>query len=204
MLVEDPFLDETHLFPSNPKLILNTKDMPQPNQGSLTSTPPSTSLDLSAKFEADPDFWKLQSLKAATEALPRLSDANLDDANLLLVFLCFLADHEKISVDFLFRGATPRKRWSEHGGIEEMDANRAGLSQELARLLSDISRLSNAFHELELLSVVSKHSDQTYTVDEVVVGHIRASLSPELLSIWRGQALIVAYRSIPWKYIEPS
>jgi hypothetical protein len=151
-----------------------------------------------------PGFWKSPSLNAASKTLPRPSNTHSEDANILLVLLCFLATREKIPVNLLFRGAKPQKRWNVHGQVEEMDAICAGLDSELGRLLSDIPRLSSAFNELDLSSVVSKHSDQTYTVDEAVVGRIRKGLSPELHAFWRCQALILAYRSIPWKYIEPS
>lgn len=80
----------------------------------------------------------------------------------------------------------------------------AGLAPELYNLLSDIPRLDNAFHELNLSSAVLKNSDQTYTLDEIVASRIRERLSTENLSFYNHQALIVAYRAIPWKYIEPA
>ena len=178
--------------------------MSQPRQSSLTPRLPSTSRALNTVFEAEPGFWRSPSLEAASQALPRPSDTHSEDANILLVLLCFLATREKVPVNLLFHGATPRKRWGVHGKIEEIDAVCAGLVPELGRLLSDMPRLSNAFNELDLLSVVSKNADQIYTVDETVVGRVRKGLSPELHSFWGCQALVIAYRSIPWKYIEPA
>ncbi|KND92895.1 hypothetical protein TOPH_02403 [Tolypocladium ophioglossoides CBS 100239] len=74
----------------------------------------------------------------------------------------------------------------------------------MVSLLSDTLRLGNAFHELDQSSTVSKNSDQTYILTVAIAGCIRESLSPEHLSFWREQALIVAYRAIPWKYVEPT
>jgi hypothetical protein len=126
-----------------------------------------------------------------------------DDAKRLLLLLSFLAA-EEIPVDLLVRGATPRRRWDIQGEIEGVDALRAGLDPELGSFLSDTLRLSNAFFELDLLSAVSKNSGQTYTLNEAVAGRIHESLPPEHRSFWRCQALVVAYRAIPWKYIEPA
>lgn len=69
-------------------------------------------------------------------------------------------------------------------------------------MLCDSQRLGRAFRELGLLSAVSKHSDETYTMNEAVADHVRKSLPSELLSFWRYQALALAYRAIPCKYIE--
>jgi hypothetical protein len=132
---------------------------------------------------------------------PWQSDIRSEDASTLLILLSFLKS-EKIPLELLFRGATPRKRWNVQGEIEEVDAIHTGLVPESGSLLSDVTRLSNAFHGLDLLSTVSKNSDQTYTVDEAVVARIRESLSPELHSFWRFQALVIVSRSTPWKYIE--
>ena len=85
-----------------------------------------------------------------------------------------------------------------------MDATHTGLVPELGGLLSDVTRLSNAFHELDISSAVSKDLDQTYTVDEAIIGRIHQSLSPELHYFWRFQALVIVSRSIPRKYIEPT
>ena len=148
--------------------------------------------------EAEPT-WKAPSLAA----VPGSIDIRSEDAKVLLILLSFLATSEKIPLDLLFRGATPRKRWNELGEIEEVDAIHAGLVPELGSLLSDIPRLNNTFHELVLSSAVSENSDQVYTVDEAVA-RVHESLSPELHSFWRYHALVIAYRAIPWKYIEPA
>ncbi|KAK0628691.1 hypothetical protein B0T17DRAFT_588740 [Bombardia bombarda] len=144
------------------------------------------------------------SLAAVSEAIPGSSEIRLEGANILLVLLSFLMTSEIIPLDLLVRGATPRRRWNAQGKIDEVDAICAGLVPELSSLLSDMPRLSNAFHELGLSSAVSKNSSQAYTVDEAVAARVRESLSPELHSFWRCQALVVAYRSISWKYIEPA
>lgn len=125
-----------------------------------------------------------------------------EDAGLLLVLLCFLANSE-VSLYLPFRGANPRRRWDEHGEIGETDALCSGLHSELVHLLSNIVKLGNALDELVSLSVISRNADQTYMVDQAVVTRVSDSLPPELHSFWRLQALVVAYRSIPWKYLEP-
>jgi hypothetical protein len=134
-------------------------------------------------------------------AMPAVISGSSHSANILVTLLSFLAP-EKIPLDLLSRGATPRARWTVQGETERLAAFHAHLVPELRSLLSDIQRLSDAFHELDQLSAVSKNSDETYTLDDVVAGRVRESLSPELNSFWRCQALTVTYRAIPWKYIE--
>ncbi|KAF5974095.1 hypothetical protein FBULB1_7927 [Fusarium bulbicola] len=126
-----------------------------------------------------------------------------EDASILLAFLSVLAVSEKVPLDLLSRGATPRRRWNMHGEMEEVDTIPSGLVPELCSLLSGTSRLSDAFHELELSSAVSKNIDETYTLDEIIASRIRVRLSPENRLFYRSQALVVVYRAIPWKYIEP-
>ncbi|RSL49133.1 hypothetical protein CEP53_009263 [Fusarium sp. AF-6] len=106
-------------------------------------------------------------------------------------------------MDLLSRGAAPRKRWTTLGGIEEVDAVHTGLAPELRSLLSDDKRLESVFDGLGLSSVVSRDHDQNYTLDETIASHARESVPAEDFPFWRCQALIVSYRAIPWKYIEP-
>lgn len=146
--------------------------------------------------------WKAPSLGAVFEAVTGSSDIHSEDANVLLVLLSFFTSSEKIPLDLLRRGATPRKRWTAEGGVKKTDAIRAGLAPELCTLLSDNSRLANALHELALSSTVSKDSDSIYTLDEAVGTRVRERLSTDHLSFWKQQALVVAYRAISWKYIE--
>lgn len=145
--------------------------------------------------------WKAPSL-GAVEAVTGSSDIHSEDANILLVLLSFFTSSEKIPLDLLRRGATPRKRWTAEGGVEKTDAIRAGLAPELCTLLSNNSRLTNALHELALSSTVSKDSESIYTLDEAVGTRVRERLSADHLFFWKQQALVVAYRAIPWKYIE--
>ncbi|KAI5455731.1 hypothetical protein BGZ63DRAFT_368306 [Mariannaea sp. PMI_226] len=175
--------------------------MPQFSQISLNPSAASTRRALRTAAETEP-AWKAPSLAAVSESVPGSSHIHSEDANILLVFLSVLAISEKIPLDLLFRGATPRRRWNVYGEIEEVDAVPAGLAPELCSLLSDIPRLDNAFHELGLSTAVSKKSDQTYILDEAVASRIRERLSTENLSFFNCQALIVAYRAIPWKYLE--
>ena len=105
-----------------------------------------------------------------------------DEASLLLILLSFLSTSEKVPLELLFRGATPRKRWNEHGNIDEVNAMDAGLIPELASLCSDTLRLGNAFHELHVASAVSKNSAQDYTVCTAVAARLREKLSPDYTS----------------------
>lgn len=79
-----------------------------------------------------------------------------------------------------------------------MDATTSGLSPELTGLLSDSPRLSTA-----LSTAVLKKSDQGYILDADAAKRVREGLATETLTSWKTQALIVAYRACPWKYIEP-
>ncbi|KAM0361985.1 hypothetical protein ACHAPK_011592, partial [Fusarium culmorum] len=81
-------------------------------------------------------------------------------------------------------------------------ADRNDLSQELCTLLSDASRLRSTFDELKLLSVASDNGDKTYTLDQSIPNTTAENLSPEGISFWKRQALVVAYRASPWKYID--
>jgi hypothetical protein len=90
------------------------------------------------------------------------------------------------------------------GEVDEIDALGTGLASELAKLLSDNQRLDNAFQELNRSSIVSKYAEDTYKLDESVSRRVRAHFSPQDDLFWTLQALIVAYRAVPWKYLEPS
>ncbi|KAF5619782.1 hypothetical protein F52700_11610 [Fusarium sp. NRRL 52700] len=147
--------------------------------------------------------WKASSIAAVSETFPGSNGGYSEDASILLAFLSVLAVSEKVPLDLLSRGAAPRRRWNMRGEIEEVDAVAAGLAPEVYSLLSGSSRLSDAFHELELSSAVSKNVDETYNLDESIASRIRERLLPEDLLFFRTQALIVVYRAIPWKYIEP-
>jgi hypothetical protein len=129
-----------------------------------------------------------------------------EDTHVLLTLLSLLSTSDKIPYDLLFRGATPRKRWTIRGEVEEANAYRVGLAPQLASLLSDTSRLSEALQKLENSSSVvldsAADSTKAYTLNEAVASNARAKLSDEDLSYWRCQALIVTYRAIPWKYLE--
>lgn len=173
----------------------------QPSRGYLKPGTVSTCRALHTVSEAK-NAWKAASLAAASGAIPGSSYTGSEDAHVLLTLLSFLTTSEEIPLDLLFRGATPRGRWTAQGEIKEVDATRAGLAPELRSILSDLQRLGNACHELDLWSAVSKNSDQAYTMSEAVARRVRENLSPELLSFWRCQALLVTYRAIPWKYIE--
>jgi len=135
----------------------------------------------------------------ASETSAGLNGSTAGDARLGLL-VSFLSPACKITHDFLLRAGSPRKRWTLHGGVEEVDATAAGLATELTGLLSDSPRLSNALSSLSL--ALLKESDQGYTLDMDAVNIIHRDLPTEALVFWKTQALIVSYRACPWKHIE--
>ncbi|KAH6973893.1 hypothetical protein BKA56DRAFT_108563 [Ilyonectria sp. MPI-CAGE-AT-0026] len=202
ILLEHSFVDETPKLLSHSQSLHSAIPVSQSNRSSLKSKASCVRGDLHTVSDAYP-AWKTPSLVAVSEAVPELGGIHSEDAKVLLVLLSFLSTSDKIPLDLLFRGAAPRKRWTAQGEIEGVDAIHTGLAPELCSLLSDMSRLGNAFHEPDLSSAVFKNDDQTYTLDKVVASRARERLSAEELSFWRRQVLIVAYRAVPWKYIEP-
>ncbi|PNP78863.1 hypothetical protein FNYG_07728 [Fusarium nygamai] len=176
--------------------------MPQFSQTSPRPGIASTCRSLHTAAQAGPP-WKASSIAAVSESFPGSSSGYSEDASILLAFLSVLAVSEKVPLDLLSRGAAPRRRWNMCGEIDEVDAVAAGLAPELYGLLSHSSRLSDAFHELELSSAVSKNIDETYNLDETVASRILQRLLPVNLLFFRSQALIIVYRAIPWKYLEP-
>lgn len=144
-------------------------------------------------------LWKAVSEATSSKILPGLIT---DDSKLLLILLCFLADSD-ISVDLLYFGATPRKRWTEEGGIVEMGAHYIGLMPNLERLLSDRPRISNAFNELHGMAAIAKNANGGYVLDAATRARILGTLPSPNHRPWRQQALLLTYRSVPWKYLEP-
>ena len=125
-----------------------------------------------------------------------------EDSKLLLILACQLASCEML-LSILFLGATPRRRWTETGEIEEIAASCIGLAPDLEDFLSDVSRSRKAADELQMASVISRTADDRYVLDPTIRDRVLAMLSPEVQSFWRHQALVIAYRSVPWKYLEP-
>ncbi|OJD20889.1 hypothetical protein ACJ73_07771 [Blastomyces percursus] len=146
--------------------------------------------------------WKESSMAAVSEALSESREDHSESAGLLCVLLCFLAELE-VPLQLCVRGSTPRKRWNNRGDIEVMNALDAGLVPELVQALSHHTDLDNALRELRSFSAVSSKSGSTCSLDPSVSARILRSLPLEFHSFWRKQALIVAFRSIPWKYLEP-
>jgi hypothetical protein len=143
------------------------------------------------------DTWKAMSKKIAEQARPGLMRT---DENLLLILLCFF--NEQVSLDVLSRGASSRRRWTRQGENENTGPSSMGLATDLQLLLSDHTRLDIAAHELEKHSAITKNNE-TYTVISVIRNHIIDQLPHQLHSFWRLQALIISYRAVPWKHLEP-
>lgn len=148
--------------------------------------------------------WETPQLTAVLEAAPGPIDMQPDDAKVVLTLLSFLSAPDSIPLDLLSRGAGPRRRWTTQGGIEEVDAVHTGLAPELRSLLLDGKRLEGVFDSLGLSSVISSDHDQNYILDETIASRVRDGVPAEDLPFWISQALIVSYRAIPWKYIEPA
>ncbi|KAF4448910.1 hypothetical protein F53441_7734 [Fusarium austroafricanum] len=146
--------------------------------------------------------WRNSALEAASHSLFDESSTRSEDASVLLVLLSFLSPCEKIPLELFTRGSTPRKRWTIQGEIELADATRVGLASGLVDLLSDSQRLTQAFGELCQSAAVLKYPDETYHLNEDMSARVLRGLASDALPFWRQQALVVAYRAIPWKYIE--
>ena len=144
-----------------------------------------------------PSHWKTISEAAASEFLPNTTS----DSKLLLILVCMLAS-SPFSLRLLFRGATPRKRWTEQGHIGESTC--IGLAIELKGFLLSMSRLHRAVDELECALVVVKTDDDRYILDLATQARILNVMSPKLRQFWAEQALVITYRAIPWKYLESS
>ncbi|KAK6076278.1 LipA and NB-ARC domain-containing protein [Seiridium cupressi] len=145
------------------------------------------------------------SMTYSIEAASKISQSGTprsDDANMLLVFLAFLAPSEKINVDLLSRGAAPRKRYTATGEIQVVGADQMGLNGDLSTFMSDSLRLNDAFYELKQLSVILEDNAGGYTLDRSAATFVQELLSPAHAIAWRFQALFIAYGAIPWKYID--
>jgi hypothetical protein len=165
-------------------------------------TPPPTSRFIHTAIGAGSSLWKLQSLEAVSEALPPLKGTCSEEGKILFAVISFLATGEKVPKELLIRGSSWRKRWNRYGEIKEAAAIDAGLVSELSHLLSDTVRLNDAFRELLQLSAVSEVSNDIYMIDSGVAARVRERLCSEIIAFWEAQALMVAYRAIPWKYLE--
>lgn len=99
------------------------------------------------------------------------------DAEILACLVSFLSPAQKLTYDFLSRGGSRRRRWAVNGSIKETDALSAGLTPELAHLLSDHNRLSRTLDQLSGSTL--KKLDQAYVLNGNAAGRIRQDLSPE-------------------------
>lgn len=121
---------------------------------------------------------------AVSEVLPGLKGTELEDAKVLIVLLCFLAQSE-IPLDLLSRGASPRKRWDESGGVEQRGASDSGLFAELVRICSCNTTLNHALSQLQSPSAISKVSHDTFKLNRHVMALILRRIPPEFYPIWR-------------------
>ena len=141
-----------------------------------------------------------RAMAATSRFVPELSDIGDGGAHVVLALLSFLPTNKKLPLDLLFRGATPRMRWTAQGETEELQAIESGLDPKLQELLSNVSRVHDAINKLNSWSVVT-FSDQTWSLDEQLACSVRRALFEDTV-YWKHQALIITYRAIPWKHIE--
>lgn len=147
-----------------------------------------------------------RSLEARQSPAPRAAytttsrDISIQDIRSLGLLVSFLSPSHEITREFLRKGGLPRKRWSTNGNIEEVDAITAGLSPELTHLLSDSLRVGNTLEKLS--RTVLRKVGHVFKLNKEAAGHIRQDISADELDFWERQALVVAYRAVPWKYIE--
>ncbi|GKT54677.1 NB-ARC domain-containing protein [Colletotrichum tofieldiae] len=124
-----------------------------------------------------------------------------DDADLLLVLASFLAPGKEIPLDLFIRGAGARTRWGSDGKPTE---SRSLVDAELSSVLADRPKLENAFKMLCSVGTIKKINSDTFSVSTDVSEAILISLDNDQRQFWKQQALIVAYRALTWKYLEPS
>lgn len=174
----------------------------------------SSTISTQAEWNSD-SSWTGPSLSAARAILGSVAERELsDDANILFLLLSRLAVKEPIPLAMLLLGTTSRKRWTQAGGVADVEATDVGLSSELARFVSDPKRLDDAFRELggcqpsswTTASPLRLLEDGLYSIDEAVANRLNDELhlSTAVATFWKEQALIVSYRAIPWKYLETS
>ncbi|EPE06738.1 hypothetical protein F503_03165 [Ophiostoma piceae UAMH 11346] len=182
-----------------------TQTLPAPGRHLASIPTPASAWDVDVS-------WISPSLLAAHAALHSTAEAGLsDDAYILFIVLSHLAVKEPVPPVMVLRGASSRKRWTQAGEISNTEATDVGLAPELASFLSDATRLDDAFRELGRCQhvgtaepgAVRRLEDGLYCIDEAAARRLSDQLSSALLTFWEGQALIVAYRAIPWKYLEP-
>lgn len=150
---------------------------------------------------ADASEWEIASVEAAFQVVPELRSAQAADAGYLLVFLCFLAD-SPVPLELLSRGATPRKRWSDSGSIEETDVLLYDLSPVIVTICSSSSKLKDVLSQLRSLSAITETSEHTFRVDRTLADVILTAVPIGFHHTWRLQACIMACHSVPWKYLE--
>ncbi|UPK95507.1 hypothetical protein LCI18_006442 [Fusarium solani-melongenae] len=131
---------------------------------------------------------------------PRHSALSSDDDSSKLLNLSSFLGPTKIPFSLLIRGSSSRNRWNSQGNIDTVDAGAVGLPSDLANVLSSQRSLASAMHRLPHAYI--KISNKLYEVDRDIANLARRRHTPDDRARWRNWALIVTYRSIPWKYLE--
>ncbi|KAF4469593.1 hypothetical protein FALBO_3506 [Fusarium albosuccineum] len=118
----------------------------------------------------------------------------------LLILSSFLSP-QPIPFILLLQAASPRSRWTTKGDVIKGKPGDVGFDAPLPALSSNRSKLLDIVHRLPGVRVDALND--SYQVDEETLFRVRQEQSPEQCFRWKYCALIVACRSIPWKYLEP-
>ncbi|OQE47533.1 hypothetical protein PENCOP_c001G09023 [Penicillium coprophilum] len=141
-----------------------------------------------------------RSIAMVLEVIPHLKATGSADSARLMILLSYLANYE-LPVDLLYRGASPRKRWTKDGDIVEEDPGELGLSDDLIRICSP-DTLTKVLSKLQSSSAIDWVSNSRFKLSERARDRMLNMLPGSTHSFWCLQALILASRSIPWKYLE--
>jgi hypothetical protein len=120
------------------------------------------------------------------------------DAEPLIILLSFFANQE-VSVDLLCRGTSPRKRWTDDGEISYVDPATLGLSDVLIQTCSTEILTKTLF---KIDSAITWKSATTFSLTKEQRDRTLKLVPSSLYPFWSLQALILACRSVPWKYLE--
>ncbi|KAJ3533278.1 hypothetical protein NM208_g8058 [Fusarium decemcellulare] len=118
----------------------------------------------------------------------------------VLILSSFLSP-QPIPFRLLLRAASRRSRWTTKGDVIEVNPGDVGFDAPLPALFSNRSKLLDIVHRLPGVRVDALND--SYRVDEETLFRLLQEQSPEQCFRWKYCALIVACRSIPWKYLEP-
>lgn len=129
-----------------------------------------------------------------------------DAADLLLLF-SFL-EPSSISETILYRGSSPRNRWSDDGYVDTVSAEDEGVDKRLAELIRDEIMFDAAMEKLFAFSLVTcnKETDglRSFSIHPLVQYCATQRLPQSTLNRWRWQAIFLICHAFPRShYLEP-